>query len=617
MVKLQQLSRPPLLLWGLVFVGAIAFSLAQAGLFEQAIFNPGGLSLLWRFLRASVHPELSPEFLLLTLDATLTTLAYAVCGTFLSVVLGVVGGVWASEVWWLTVFPRRQQPAWLGMRSLLAIPRAIHEMIWGLFFVNIWGLDPLTAICAITIPYGAIVTKVFSEILDETPRSPLMALRSSGVSPPQALLYSLIPQAFFNLLSYTFYRFECSIRSAAVLGIIGAGGLGYQIFLSLQSLRYEQLWTFVYALVLLNGIVDISSALLRRRLGCTTRLDLNQRKLSRRSQFNKGTRGHKEQRSRGAEGQRSKMTRGHGDAETRGEVRDTTTLGVIPSPRHSWHTSVAPLNVPRDPLTSLVGLGVAALVPFCFWYVGADFSKLWTPQIWQLLAEITQEAFPPSWEGLQWQQLLILSAQTLAMSLLAIAFAGIGGIVLSFPAAYNFFLPGGLLHPHNPDKSSGAGAWFAFLLTRSVLLFCRAIPAPIWALVALFVLFPGILPGAITLGLHNLGILGRLMAEVNENIEKPPLQALKAQGTPSSLLFLYGVLPMTLPRFLAYTLYRWEVCTRETVIVGLVGAGGLGRLLTEQLSSFDYRGVVVTLGCFIILTFLVDGVSGMVRRSLR
>jgi phosphonate transport system permease protein len=104
---------------------------------------------------------------------------------------------------------------------------------------------------------------------------------------------------------------------------------------------------------------------------------------------------------------------------------------------------------------------------------------------------------------------------------------------------------------------------------------------------------------------------------VTENLDQRPLQALKAQGTPSALVFFYGVLPLTLPSFLAYVLYRWEVCMRETVIVGLVGAGGLGRLLTEQLSSFDYQGVVVTLGCFILLTFLVDWVSGAARASLR
>ncbi len=560
----RALPRPtgvdPRLLWLLGIVGAIALSLTQTGLFRRDVINPGGWPLLWRFLSASVRPELSPDFLRLTLEATLTTLAYAVCGTVLSVLLGMVGGLLSSEVWWMAVFPHRVKRRSIGaaLRTLLAIPRAIHELIWGLFFVNIFGLDPLVAILAIAIPFGAIVAKVFAEILDETPREPLVVLLNSGVSPLAAFFYSLIPDAFLNLLSYSFYRFECSIRSAAVLGVIGAGGLGYEILLSLQSLRYEQLWTFFLALFCLNGAVDFSSAWLRHRLGCASRLDLNLRKPLRRS----------------------------------------------------WRGD-------RDPGVSVATLAGLLLIPFCFWYVNADFTKLWAPRTFRLLEDIGQQAFPPSFEWTQAPSLLNLSLQTLAMSLLAIALAGIGGILLSFPAAHNFFLPGGLLNPNPHDRVSGILAWGMLLLTRTILLLSRAIPAPIWALVALFVFFPGILPGAIALAIHNLGILGRLMSEVTENLDTRPLQALRSQGTPSSLVFLYGVLPMTIARFLAYILYRWEVCMRETVIVGLVGAGGLGRLLTEQLSSFDYRSVIVTLSFFIFLTFLVDWVSGQMRRSLR
>jgi len=89
----------PQTVWVLAFGGAIALSLVQAGVFGQDWLNPGGWPLLWRFLRASVQPELNPEFLRLTLDATLVTLAYAVCGTCLSVGLGLVGGILTSEVW--------------------------------------------------------------------------------------------------------------------------------------------------------------------------------------------------------------------------------------------------------------------------------------------------------------------------------------------------------------------------------------------------------------------------------------------------------------------------------------------------------------------------------------
>ncbi len=527
--------------WGLIFIIAIAFSIYHTGILQDNIFNINGLSQFRQFFIASLQPDLTPEFLQLTFQATITTLAYAVCGTFISLTLGLIPGIFTSKIWWLTILPKIPQTKtlWLFIRAILAFPRAIHEMIWGLFFVSIWGLDPLVAIMAIAIPFGAIVTKVFSEIIDETPKQPLLTLINSGISPLTAFLYTIIPQAFLNLLSYSFYRFECSLRSAAILGIIGAGGLGYEIFLSLQSLRYSQLWTLFYALVILNGTVDISSALLRKRLGCASRLDLNlkTKKLSKFQKINK---------------------------------------------------------IQRDYLIIFFIVLILILIPFCFWYIQPDFTKLWSSRTWELLKNIGQQSFPPNFDVAE--KLFPLSLQTLEMSILAITIAGIGGIILSFSAAQNF-----------------AQHQFILIFTRIFLLFCRAIPAPIWALVFLFILFPGVLPGAIALGLHNLGILGRLMAEVNENVEKPPLEALQAQGIAPNLVFLYGVLPLTMPRFLAYIFYRWEVCMRETIIVGLVGAGGLGRLLTEQLSSFDYAAVIVTLACFIILTFLVDWVSSLAR----
>jgi phosphonate transport system permease protein len=539
-------------LWGLIFLAALVWSLQTAGIFGGNLINKGGWSLVQRFIVAAIHPDFSPEILKITLDATFKTLAYAVCGTFFSVIIGLVGGILSSEVWWQSVSPtQRRHPytPWLIIRAILAIPRAIHELIWGLFFVNIFGLDPLVAILAIAIPFGTITAKVFSDILDETPRQPFKALLNSGVSPLTAFIYTLIPQAFLNLLSYSFYRLECSIRAAAVLGIIGAGGLGYQMLLSLQSLRYEEMWTFLIALVLLSGLTDFWSALLRQRLGAPSRLDLNVLNLK------------KPQKN---------------DAQ-------------------------------NDPVIKVSLFSAIILLIFSFWYVQADFTKLWSPRTAKLLAGVIHDALPPDFSQLN--QLFSLSTQTLAMSILAIAGAGLGGILLSFPAAHNFLLPGGSLTRY--------WARLLLILSRFLLLFLRAVPEPIWALIFLFVLFPGILPGAIALCLHNLGILGRLMAEVTENLDPRPSSSLKALGATNPQIFLYSIIPRTLSRNLAYILYRWEVCIRASLIVGLVGAGGLGRLLTEQLSSFDYKGLLTTLLVFIALTFGVDLISAKLRQTLR
>jgi phosphonate transport system permease protein len=233
-----------------------------------------------------------------------------------------------------------------------------------------------------------------------------------------------------------------------------------------------------------------------------------------------------------------------------------------------------------------------------------------------LLIGVLHDALPPRTDGALLGSLVHLSAQTLSMSILAIAFAAAGALLLSFPAASNFLLPGGIFD-HGGSRAQAVKGTILWIAGRGVLLVLRALSEAIWALVALFFLFPGILPGALGLGLYNMGVVGRLMAEVTENVDQRPLRALQAQGASSPQVFVYGVLPATLPRCLAYVLYRWEVCIRATVMVGFVGAGGIGRLLADQMSSFDYRAVATSLVAMLALTFGVDSLSSRIRRTLR
>lgn len=523
--------------WLVVVVAGFAASLLSAGVGRRAVVNGGGWGMVRRFFAGAIHPELSADFLRLTWDATLTTISYAVLGTALSVVLGVVGGVLASQTWWRSRRVaqsrggrRRVGGGWLAARGALGVPRAVHEAIWALFLINVLGRNPLVGVLAIGLPYGAVTAKVYSELLDETPPAAFRALRRAGVGRVAALAYSLGPQALPDLVSYAYYRFECSIRAATILGFIGAGGLGFQLSLSFQSLRYGEMWTLLYVLILVSGLADLWSRRLRSRLT-------------------------------------SPKPRSSGGGRPR---RDRLLTG------------------------SLVAVGFLAVVSV--WHLGIDVATLWADRARSLLGDVVGSAFPPRFDSTSAATLARLSLETLAMAIVATVLAAAGAMVVAFVAARR-----------------GPAA----VVARGVLLACRAIPPPVWALLFLFVLFPGPLPGALALAVYNFGILGRLMAEVVENLDPGPVRALVAHGAGSARAFLYGSLPVALPRFAAYGLYRWEVTTRETVVVGLVGAGGLGSLLQTQLASFDYRGVVVTLAALVLLTFLVDVAGSSLRRALR
>ncbi len=529
----------------LAVIGTLAALLA-AVVGRDEVVNADGGTLVGDFFTAALHPRLDAEFLALTGNATLTTLGYAVLGTVLSLVIGLAGGVLSSQTWWRSGArgQRRRGSArlagWTAARAVLVVPRGIHEVVWGLFFLSVLGLEPIVAVLAIGIPFGAVTAKVFSEIIDETPQGPYSALIGSGAKRGPAMFYGLLPAALGDLLSYSFYRFECAIRSAAILGLVGAGGLGFEIQLSFQTLRYPEIWTLLYALILLSGAADLWSSVVRAR----------------------------------------RMT-------------------PRPSP-------TAGRPGPDGVLAGSLAVAVA-LIPLSAWAIGLDASVLAAERTWELVGQVLGDAWPAALGAGGLLGLLELCAVTLAMSVLAIALAGCGGMLLAFPAA-------------SPNTDGGRTSRVRLLVvgaTRGVLVVFRAIPPPVWALLFLFVLFPGIVPGALALGVYTLGVLGRLMAEAVENLDDRPLRALRAQGASPLQVFCYGAVPAATPRFVAYSLYRWEVTIRETVVVGVVGAGGLGLLLDQQLATFDYGGAVTTLLALIVLTLLVDLTSAAVRRSLR
>jgi phosphonate transport system permease protein len=167
------------------------------------------------------------------------------------------------------------------------------------------------------------------------------------------------------------------------------------------------------------------------------------------------------------------------------------------------------------------------------------------------------------------------------------------------------------------DGERGALGTLLFLLTRAAWIFARAVPELVWALLIIFVFSPGILAGALALGLHNFGVLGRLCAEVVENLDPRPIRSIRATGASRSQTLLYAVLPSALPAFLTFILYRWEVIIRTTIVVGFVSAAGLGREFRLSLSFFHYSDVALLLLVYVLLVFAVDAASVGLRRLAR
>jgi len=265
------------LLFVVLVLAAFVASLKTAQVDFFALVQAEGRRNLFRFLFGMFPPDLSLDFLRLMLEPVLETIQISIMGTTIAILVGLPLGLLAtSSLTWGGVL---HEMGTMGQRSrrflrvlpyafargLLSVFRAIPEFVWALIFVRTVGLGPFPGVLAIGVAYGGILGKVYSEILESVDPKPLEALQATGASKLQIILYGLLPQAFPDFVSYSLYRWECAIRAAAILGFVGAGGLGQRIHIAINLFLEQKLLTFLLVLYLLVVLVDALSAYLRRK----------------------------------------------------------------------------------------------------------------------------------------------------------------------------------------------------------------------------------------------------------------------------------------------------------------------------------------------------------------
>ena len=548
----------------LIVVLPVAWALKRAVPAGADLINRGGLPLLGDLFANALTPALDPVFVALVLDAAGVTLAFAALGTAGALVIGVLGGLVLSDVAWSHNPPRPVRALRLALRGLLVAVRSIHELVWALLFVSVLGLDPLVAVLAIALPFGAQTAQVFAETFDGVPSGPLQSLRNAGARPTAVLAYALVPQAAPLLLSYSFYRFECAVRSTVLLGVVGVGGLGQELVVSLQSRNWDEVWTVVGAVLVLSALVDLWSTRLRGDMAVASC-----------SEWSAGAE------QPGADGTTSEAAR-----------------GAQPS-RSRWARMSVLVLVP--------GLVVA--------WIASDVTLqgLASSRTRRLTGGLLDDMWPPHLPAGGWPVLVGSVLDTVAMAILAMLVAVVVTVLIGPWATHS--RPGSSGH-HAPAavRVARSVAWWA---ARVLLLVLRSIPPTVWAVVALLVLFPGILPGALALGLYTGGILGRLVAESWESVDTRARDALRSSGVRPGLTTLVAIVPPSTHQLVTYTLYRFEICVRETAVVGIVGAAGLGRLLAENLAVFRFPVITTLLAASFAVSVTTEVLGRRLRRSIR
>jgi phosphonate transport system permease protein len=260
----------------LLFLAVLAASLREAQVDPRLLFDRQSLASLHAFATRMFPPDLSRPFLSALARPALETLQISVIGTLLAMLIGWPLGFFATaSLRWSGILHQQRTASgrwalgfapWAASRALLSVFRSIPEFVWAFLFVRAVGLGPFPGVLAIGVAYGGTLGKVYSEILESVDERPLEALHSAGAGPLAVALYGVLPQALPNLVSYTLYRWECAIRASAILGFVGAGGLGQQLELSMRMFQFDQVLTIVGILFLLVAAVDFVSGRIRAQV---------------------------------------------------------------------------------------------------------------------------------------------------------------------------------------------------------------------------------------------------------------------------------------------------------------------------------------------------------------
>ena len=264
--------------FSLVFLLAFVVSWWVAEVDPWFFFEAEGRESLWKFLSGMFPPKLSWDFLSLMVRPTLETIQISVMGTLIAIMIGFPVGILATRTFSLGGVLNEADTegspgrfAWrlsiYGLaRGILSLFRSIHELVWATMFVAAVGLGPFPGVLAIGVAYGGMLGKVYSEIFEAVNPHPLEALQSTGANKLQIFFYGWFPQVLPNFISYTLYRWECAVRASAVLGLVGAGGLGQAIMISMRDFNFHEVLTLLIILFIMVSGVDYISTRIRAML---------------------------------------------------------------------------------------------------------------------------------------------------------------------------------------------------------------------------------------------------------------------------------------------------------------------------------------------------------------
>ncbi|MCI2419377.1 phosphonate ABC transporter, permease protein PhnE [Saccharopolyspora sp. K220] len=484
------------------------------------------------------------------------TLAIVVCATLVASLLSMPIAVLAARNTALGSTSR------FGARVLIVVARAVPDVVLAIVFFRMFGFGGLTGVLAMGLHSTGMIGKLYADAIEQVDEGPRTAIRAAGGTRLQQLVSGVLPQVVPSFVATSLHRLDINLRVSVVLGFVGVGGLGKAIADSLRTLDYQRGMALASVVFLLCVLVEIVSGSIRQALL-----------------------GVREERR----GVVAALTR-------RAVVRKSSS--AVPKPARP---SAAPRISPPWTAGRLRRTGywllTALIVVASIW--GADISFAQFERAVSGFGPTLGLFWPPETGGI----LDELLGELLVTIQIALAATLIGAVLA---------LPIGALAADNVAPNPAVAKFF-----RGVVLAVRGVPELVLAIVFVVITGLGAVAGALALGVGSVGLLGKLVADSLEEVDRGREQALRATGANRLQVFFAATVPQAAPAFVAHVLYQLDTNLRSATLLGLVGAGGIGYYLLNASRVLDF-GVVTTV---LLLTFatvlLVELLAVWLRRVLR
>lgn len=486
------------------------------------------------------------------------TLAIVFCGTALAAAISIPVAYLAAR----NTAPGRASGV-LG-RFLGVTTRAAPDAIMAMIFALIIGQGALAGVLALGIHSIGMISKLTADAIEQIDDGPVRALRATGAGKSQQFWGAVWPQILPAYIAIVLHRADINLRVSVILGFVGVAGLGQELSIAMQTLNYRAAMPFAIIIFVLCVAFEIASALIRRSL-------LGAQPAGRSIAHRLVRRWTPDPAHRAADSRRA-------DAQLR--------LG---------RAGRVPWTPDRVRLAALIW-GAAAVLAASIVVAGTQGSSF--ANFWQNLGIAVGRLWPPALAQEKWGEVAVALLETVQIAFAATLFAVVFSLLIGTLAARNV--------APNPAVRGTA---------RFLLVVIRGLPELLLAL--FFIILTGLGPGAavLALGIGGVGLLGKLVADSLEEVNPGPERALTAVGAGRTQVFAGATFPQAVPAFIGHTLYLLDTNIRSATVLGIVGGGGIGYMLSAA-ARINQHELLFLLLCVLVIVFAVEGLSSWLRRLL-